>query len=101
MDVAPAAVEVAVVMRAVVQGAYVQQYASAAAWVWQQAACIGGATGGGGWGHDCNGWQAASMHAAVAADVVCVQQRAAEQRVCGNVQWQQRVCGSRREQPAA
>ncbi len=29
-----------------------------------------------------------------AADVACVQQRAAEQRVCGNVQWQRRVYGS-------
>ncbi len=51
------------VMGAVVQGACVQQYAAAAAWVQQRAACIGEATGGGGRGHDCNGWQAASMHA--------------------------------------
>ncbi len=94
MDVAPAAAEVAVVMGAVVQGGCVQQYAAEAAWVRQQAACVGGAAGGGGWGHDCNGWQAASVHAAVAADVACVQQHAAERRVCGNVQWQQRVCGS-------
>jgi hypothetical protein len=65
MDVAPAVAEVAVVMGAVVQGGCVQQYAAAAAWVWHQAACIGGAAGGGGWGHDCNGWQAASMRAAV------------------------------------
>ncbi len=33
MDVAPAAVEVAVVTGAVVQGACVQQYAAAVAWV--------------------------------------------------------------------
>ncbi len=64
MDVAPAAVEVAVVTGAVVQGVCVQQYAAEVAWVRQQAACVGGATGGGGWGHDCNGWQAASVHAA-------------------------------------
>ncbi len=65
MDVAPAAVEVAVVTGAVVQGGCVQQYAAAAAWVWQQAACVGGAAGGGGQGHDHNGWQAASVRAAV------------------------------------
>ncbi len=94
MDVAPAAVEVAVVTGAVVEGVCVQQYAAAAAWVWQPAACIGGAAGGGGWGQDCNGWQAASVCAAVAADVACMQQRAAERRVCDNVQRQRRVCGS-------
>jgi hypothetical protein len=86
MDVAPAAVEVAVVMRAVVQGGCVQQYAAAAAWVWQQAACVGGAAGGGGQGHDCNGWQAASVRAAVGSGcgvhatacskAACVRQRA-------------------------
>jgi hypothetical protein len=65
MDVAPAAVEVAVVMGAVVQGACVQQYAAAAAWVQQRAACVGGAAGGGGRGHNRNGWQAANMCAAV------------------------------------
>ncbi len=64
MDVAPAAAEVAVVTGAVVQGACMQQYAAAAAWVRQRAACIGGAAGGGGQGHDCNEWQAASVHAA-------------------------------------
>jgi hypothetical protein len=64
MDVAPAAAEVAVVMGAVVQGACVQQYAAAVAWVRQQAACIGGAIGVGRRGHNCNGWQAASMHVA-------------------------------------
>ncbi len=94
MDVAPAAADVAVVTGAMVQGGCVQQYAAAAAWVWQRAACVGGAAGGGGRGHDCNGWQAASVRAAVAADVVCMQQRAVEQCVCGNVQWQRRVCGS-------
>jgi hypothetical protein len=55
MDVAPAKAEVEVVMEAVVQGACVQQYAAAVAWVRLQAVCVGGATGGGGWGHDCNG----------------------------------------------
>jgi hypothetical protein len=40
MDVAPAAAEVALVTEAVMQGACVQQYAAAAAWVWQQAACV-------------------------------------------------------------
>jgi hypothetical protein len=55
---------VAVVTGAVVQGVCVQQYAVAAAWVQQQAACVRGAAGGGGWGHDCNGWQAASVRAA-------------------------------------
>jgi hypothetical protein len=97
MDVAPAAAEVAVVMGAVVQGACVQQYAAAAAWVGQQAACVGGAAGGGGRGHDCNGWQAASVHAAVGrgcgmratacSGAACVQQHA--------------VAASGWEQPAA
>ncbi len=64
MDVAPAAAEAAVVMGAVVQGACVQQYAAAVAWVRQQAACIGGAAGGGGRGHTRNEWQAASVRAA-------------------------------------
>ncbi len=45
MDVAPAAVEEAVVTGAVVQGVCMQQYAAAAAWVWQRAACVGGAAG--------------------------------------------------------
>ncbi len=65
MDMAPAAAKVAVVMGAVVQGGCTQQYAAAAVWVWQRAACIGGAAGGGRRGHDCNGWQAASVRAAV------------------------------------
>ncbi len=65
MDVAPAAAKMAVVTGAVVQGGRVQQYAAAAAWVWQRAACVGGAAGGGRQGHDCNGWQAASVCAAV------------------------------------
>jgi hypothetical protein len=87
MGVAPAAAEVAVVTGAVVQGVCVQQYAAAAAWVRQQASCIGGAAGGGGRGHDCNGWQAASMraaagsgwgvHATACSEVACVQQHAA------------------------
>ncbi len=65
MGVAPAVAEVALVTGAVVQGACMQQYAAVAAWVWQQAECVCGAAGGGGRGHDCNGWQAASVHAAV------------------------------------
>ncbi len=97
MDMAPAAAEVAVVMGAVVQRACVQLYAAVAAWVRQQAACVGGAASGGGRGHDCNGWQAASVHAAAGrgcglratafSGVACVQQRA--------------VAASRWEQPAA
>ncbi len=55
MDVAPAAAEVAVVTGAVVQGACVQQYAAVAVWVQQQAACVGGAAGSSGRGHNCNG----------------------------------------------
>ncbi len=47
MDMAPAVAEVVVVTGAVVQGACVQQYAAAAAWVRQQAVCIGGAAGSG------------------------------------------------------
>ncbi len=84
---APAAAEVAVVMGAVVQGACVQQYAAAAAWVRQRAACVGGAAGGGKRGHNCNGWQAASVRAAAGSgcgvcatacsEAACVQQRAA------------------------
>jgi hypothetical protein len=87
MDVAPAAAEVAVVTGAVVQGVCMQQYAAAAAWVRQQAACVGGAAGGSGQGHNCNGWQAASVHAAAGSGcgmhatacsgAACVQQRAA------------------------
>jgi hypothetical protein len=64
MDMAPAVAEVALVTGAVVQGVCVQQYAAVAAWVWQQAACMCGAAGGGGRGHNCNGWQAASVRAA-------------------------------------
>jgi hypothetical protein len=95
MDVAPAAAEMAVVTGAVVQGGCVQQYAAAVAWVRQQAACIGGAAGNGRWGHDCNGWQAASVHAAVGSGcgvratacsgAVCVRQRA----VAAACVWQQ------------
>ncbi len=87
MDVAPAAAEVAVVTGAVVQGVCMQQYAAVAAWVQQRAACVGGATGGGGQGHNCNRWQAASVHAAVGSGcgvhatacsgAACVQQHAA------------------------
>ncbi len=87
MDVVPAAAEVAVVTGAVVQGACVQQYAAAAAWVWQKAACVGEAAGGGGRGHNRNGWQAASMraaagsrcgvHATACSKATCVQQHAA------------------------
>ncbi len=87
MDVAPAAAEVAVVTGAVLQGACVQQYAAAAAWVRQRAACIGGAAGGSRRGHDRNGWQAASVRAAAGSGcgvcatacsgAGCVRQRAA------------------------
>ncbi len=87
MDVAPAAAEVAVVTQAVVQGECVQQYAAAAAWMQQRAACVGGAAVGSGRGHDRNGWQAASMRAAAGSGcgvratacsgAACVQQRAA------------------------
>ncbi len=59
MDVAPAAAEVAVVMGAVVQGACMQQYAAAAAWAWQQEACVGGAAGGSGQGSRSQ-WMAGS-----------------------------------------
>ncbi len=97
MDLAPAAAEVAVMTGAVVQGACMQQYAAVAAWVGQQAACIGGVAGGGRRGHDCNGWQATSvpvaagsrsgMHATACSRAVCVRQHAA--------------AASRWEQPAA
>ncbi len=65
MDVAPAATEVAVEAGAVVEAACVQQYAAAAVWVRQQAACVCAAAGGGNWGNDRDGQQAASVHAAV------------------------------------
>jgi hypothetical protein len=97
MDMAPAAAEVAVVTGAVVQGGCMQQYAAVMVWVRQQAACVGEATGGGGRGHDCSGWQAASVraaagsgcgvHATACSRAACVQQRAA--------------AASRWEQPAA
>ncbi len=97
MDLTPAAAEVAVATGAVMQGAWVQQYAAAAVWVRQQAACVGGAAGGGGRGHNRNGWQAASVRAAVGSGcgvhatacsrAACVQQRA--------------VAASGWEQPAA
>ena len=64
MDMAPAAAEAAVEGGAVVEAACVQQYAAAAAWVWQRAACISAAAGSGGWGNDCNGRHAASVWAA-------------------------------------
>jgi hypothetical protein len=65
MDVAPAAVEAAVETGAVVEAACVQQYAAAAAWVRQQTACVCVAAGNSGWGNDCDGQHAASVHAAV------------------------------------
>ena len=97
MDVAPAAAEVAVVMGAVVQEACMQQYAAAAAWVRQQAACVGGAAGGSGRGHNCNGWQAASVRAA-AGSGCGVRATACSRAAC--VQ-QHAVAASRWEQPAA
>jgi hypothetical protein len=101
MDMPPAAAEVAVVTGAVVQGACVQQYAAATAWVRQQAACVGGAAGGGGWGHDCNGWQAASVcaamgsgcgvHATACSGAACVRQRAVAasgwEQLAAQLQW--------------
>ncbi len=65
MDMAPAATKAAVETGAVVEAVCVQQYAAAAAWVQQRAACVCAAAGGGGQGNDCNGWQAASVRAAV------------------------------------
>ncbi len=50
---------------AVVEVACVQQYAAAVVWLLQLAACVAGYAGVGGQGHDHNGWQAASVHAAV------------------------------------
>jgi hypothetical protein len=97
MDVAPAAAEVAAVMGAVVQRGCVQQYAAVAAWVWQQAACIGGAAGGSGRGHDCNGWQAASVRAAVGRGCGL---RATAFSGAACVQWRA-VAASGWEQPAA
>ncbi len=101
MDVAPAAAEVAVVTGAVVQGACMQQYAAAAAWVQQQAVCVGGAAGGNGRGHNCNGWQAASVRVAVGSGcgmratacsgVACVQQGAVAasgwEQLAARLQW--------------
>ncbi len=87
MDVAPAAAEVAVVTGAVVQGACMQQYAAAAAWVRQQAACVPQAAADGGT-IAMDGRQPACVRQR-AADVACVQQRAAEWRVCDSMQWQQ------------
>ncbi len=65
MDVAPAAAEAAVEVGAVVEAVCVQQYAAAAAWVQQQAACMCVAAGVSGQGNDCDGRQAASVCAAV------------------------------------
>ncbi len=97
MDVAPATAEVAMMTGAVVQGACMQQYAAAVVWVRQQAACVGGAAGSGGRGHNCNGWQTASvcaaagsgcgMRATACSGAACVRQRAS--------------AASGREQPAA
>ena len=67
MDVAPAAVEAAVEAGAVVEAVCVQQYAAAAAWVRQRAACVCAAAGSGGRGNDRDGWQAASVRAAVSS----------------------------------
>ncbi len=108
MDMAPAAAEVAVVTGAVVQGACVQQYAAAAAWVQQQAACIGGAAGGGGRGHNCNGWQAASVpvaagsrcgvRATACSGAACVRQHAAAasgwEQPAAQLQWKTVIAAS-------
>ncbi len=77
MDLAPAAAEAAVEAGAVVEVACVQQYAAAAAWVRQQAACVFAAAGSGSRGNDCDGRHAASVHAAVGSGYGCMQQRAA------------------------
>ncbi len=65
MDVAPAAAEAAVEAGVVVEAVCVQQYAAAAAWVQQQAACVCAAAGVGSQGNDRDERQAASMRAAV------------------------------------
>ncbi len=65
MDVAPAAAEVAVEAGAVVEAVCVPQYASAVAWVRQQAACVCAAAGSGSRGNNRDGWHAASVGAAV------------------------------------
>ncbi len=65
MDVAPAVAEAAVEAGAVVEAACMQQYASAAAWVRQQAVCMCAAAGGRSRGNDRGGQQAASVRAAV------------------------------------
>ncbi len=94
---------------AVVQGACVQQYAAAVAWVQQRAAWVGGAAGGGGRGHNRNGWQAASVRAAAgsrcgvrATDcsrVACVWQRAAAASVweqpAARLQWKTVIAAGR------
>ncbi len=91
MKVAPAAAEVAVEAgAAVVEVACVQQYAAAAVWVLQRAACVCAAAGGGGQGNDCkNGRQTACVWQ-WAADLACVRQRAAAS-VC--VRQQARAAG--------
>jgi hypothetical protein len=109
MDMAPAAAEVAVVMGAVVQGACMQQYAAAAAWVWQRAACVGGAADGGRRGHDHNRWQAASVCAAAGSGcgvratacsgAACVRQRAAAasgwEQPAARLQWKTMMAAGR------
>ncbi len=65
MDLAPAVAEVVVEAGAVVEAACVQQYAAAAVWVRQRAACVCAAAGGGGRGNDHDGRHAASVRAAV------------------------------------
>ncbi len=88
MDVAPAGAEVAVVTGAVVQGACVQQYAAAAAWVSKQHALVEPQAAADGGTIAMDGRQPACMWQR-AADVACMQQHAAERRVCGSVQRQQ------------
>ncbi len=65
MDMASAAVEVAVEAGAVVEVVCMQQNAAVEAWVQQQAACVCAAAGGGSRGNDRDGWQAARVCAAV------------------------------------
>jgi hypothetical protein len=105
MDVAPAAAEKAVEAGAVVEAVCVQQYAAAAAWVRQQAACVCAAAGGGGRGNDCDGRQAASVHAAVGSgcgvhatacsggSVCAAEGRSGRQHDCNRIQQWQRPAG--------
>jgi hypothetical protein len=92
MGVAPAAAEVAVVMGAVVQGACVQQYAAAAAWVSKKRAMVEPQAAVDGGTIAMDGRQPACVQQR-AADVACMQQHAVERHVCDSMQ-RQRAGGS-------